>query len=189
MPVLHTIIFVCWAVFWISWIAWAFRSKKNIRSRLGGFMRARLLLFVVLVIVVHLHFRQAYGLNLQRTVSGNKAVLTIGFIIFLLGLALAIWARVYLGKNWGMPMAEKQEPELVTSGPYRFIRHPIYTGILLAILGSALAISLYWLVILAFSGTYFIYSATVEERNMMNQFPKTYPGYKRRTKMLIPFVL
>ena len=58
--------------------------------------------------------------------------------VFVLGLALAVWARVYLGRNWGMPMSAKADPELVTTGPYRRIRHPIYTGV---ILGMVIAVS------------------------------------------------
>ena len=88
-----------------------------------------------------------------------------------------------------MPMTEKDEPELVTSGPYRFVRHPIYSGILLAILGSALATTLYWLIAFVALGIYFVYSARVEERLMTCSFPSAYPSYKAHTKMLIPFVL
>lgn len=87
-----------------------------------------------------------------------------------------------------MPMSQKQDPELVMSGPYRYIRHPIYSGILLAFLGSALASSLFWLTIFAIAGIYFVYSAFVEEKLMMKQFPKAYPSYKSKTKMLVPFV-
>jgi protein-S-isoprenylcysteine O-methyltransferase Ste14 len=112
----------------------------------------------------------------------------IGLAVFLLGLALATWARVYLGRNWGMPMSTKDDPELVTTGPYRTIRHPIYTGMILAMIGTAIAISLYWLIAVAVLGGYFIYSAVVEERNMAKLFPDTYPEYKKSTRMLIPFV-
>jgi len=86
-------------------------------------------------------------------------------------------------------MSQKQDPELVTSGPYRYIRHPIYTGILFAMLGSSLVSSLFWLMVFAISGIYFIYSALIEEKLMMKQFPKVYSDYKRKTKMLIPFIL
>lgn len=88
-----------------------------------------------------------------------------------------------------MPMSLKQNPELVTSGPYHYIRHPIYSGILLAMLGSSISSSFLWLILMAISGTYFIYSAVVEEKLMAKQFPKDYPEYKRKTKMLIPFIL
>jgi protein-S-isoprenylcysteine O-methyltransferase Ste14 len=103
-------------------------------------------------------------------------------------LALAIWARIYLGGNWGTPMSQKVDPELVTSGPYRSIRHPIYSGILLAMIGTTIAVSLYWLVAVAMLGAYFLYSAVVEERFMASRFPDSYPPYKRSTKMLIPFI-
>jgi Phospholipid methyltransferase len=70
----------------------------------------------------------------------------IGAVVFASGIALAIWARVQLGQNWGMPMTQKAEPELVTSGPYRFVRHPIYSGLLAALLGTALVTNLIGLI-------------------------------------------
>jgi len=112
--------------------------------------------------------------------ANNETLQTAGLIIFLLGL--------HLGRNWGMPMSQKQDPELVTSGPYHYIRHPIYSGILLAMLGTAIALSIYWLLIFAVSAVYFIYSAGVEEQLMLRQFPKVYQLYKSKTKMLIPFI-
>jgi protein-S-isoprenylcysteine O-methyltransferase Ste14 len=81
-----------------------------------------------------------------------------------------------------MPMTLKAEPELVTSGPYRFVRHPIYSGILLATLGTALAISGLWLVVFAVMGVYFVYSARVEERLMASSFPAAYPYYRAHTR-------
>jgi protein-S-isoprenylcysteine O-methyltransferase Ste14 len=88
-----------------------------------------------------------------------------------------------------MPMTRKDEPEIVTSGPYRLIRHPIYSGILLGILGTALATDIYWLIAFGLLGAYFVYSARVEERLLSDAMPATYPAYMARTKMLIPFVL
>jgi protein-S-isoprenylcysteine O-methyltransferase Ste14 len=113
----------------------------------------------------------------------------IGAAAVALGLALAVWARIHLGRNWGMPMTQRAEPELITSGPYRFVRHPIYSGILAGVLGTALANNLIGLIIVAILGCYFYYSATVEERNLTATFPTAYPAYQARTKMLIPFVL
>ena len=121
--------------------------------------------------------------------TGNPWLLGTGLVIFLLGLALAVWARVYLGRNWGMPMSQKADPELVTTGPYGMIRHPIYSGIILGMAGTAIAVSLYWLVAVAILGAYFLYSAVVEERTMTKLFPAAYPPYKRATKMLIPYLL
>ena len=88
-----------------------------------------------------------------------------------------------------MPMSQKTDAELVTNGPYRFIRNPIYSGIILAMIGTTIAVSLYWLIAAVLAGAYFIYSATVEARDMAARFPDTYPEYKRSTKMLIPFIV
>jgi protein-S-isoprenylcysteine O-methyltransferase Ste14 len=104
-------------------------------------------------------------------------------------LGLAIWARVILGRNWGMPMTQRAEPELVTAGPYSLIRHPIYTGILLGMLGTALVTNLIGLGITLIVGVFFVYAARTEERNLIETFPAAYPEYRSHTKMLIPFVL
>jgi len=106
-----------------------------------------------------------------------------------IGLAFAVWARRHIGKNWGMPMTSKEHPELVTTGPYALVRHPIYSGILLALLGSSLTTGVFDLALLVIFGVYFLYCAYVEEALMSKEFPDRYPEYKKRTKFLIPFVL
>ena len=85
--------------------------------------------------------------------------------------------------------AQRAEPELITRGPYRVVRHPISSGSVLATVGTGLAVSLGWLFIAAVIGVYFAYSATVEERTLVAEFPDAYPGYQAHTKMLIPFIL
>src|SRR5579872_3481559 len=75
------------------------------------------------------------------------------------------------------------------SGPYRFVRHPIYTGLLTAMLGTALVDNLLGLIVVAVLVAYFYYCGTVEERNLTATFPTAYPEYRSRTKMLIPFLL
>jgi protein-S-isoprenylcysteine O-methyltransferase Ste14 len=175
-----TFVLIAWAAFWLYWLIAAATAKAgthNPRSRPAA----------GLIIVVFVLLRLVRG-NDSLTVH-SLPVQIVGLVLLVAGLGLAVWARIYLGRNWGMPMTEKDEPELVTSGPYRFVRHPIYAGILLAILGSALATSLYWLIALVALGIYFVYSARVEEGLMSNSFPSAYPGYKAHTKMLIPFVL
>jgi len=112
----------------------------------------------------------------------------VGVGLCLAGFGFAVWARMNLGRNWGMPMSLRQGHELVTSGPYSYVRHPIYTGIMLAMIGSALTLGLIWLVLFAVTFVYFAFSARTEEELMVAQFPDTYPAYRRRTKMLIPFV-
>jgi protein-S-isoprenylcysteine O-methyltransferase Ste14 len=88
-----------------------------------------------------------------------------------------------------MPMSQHADAQLVTSGPYRFVRHPIYSGLLAGLLGTALVTNLIDLIIVAVLGAYFYYSASVEEKNLTATFPTAYPAYRTSTKMLIPFVL
>jgi protein-S-isoprenylcysteine O-methyltransferase Ste14 len=92
-----------------------------------------------------------------------------------LGLVLAVWARIYLGRNWRMPMSEKVDPELVTTAPSRTVRRPIYSCIVLAMVGTAIAVSVYWLIAVVLLDWYFIYSAFMEERRMARSFRIRFP--------------
>ena len=180
----------CWIMLAIYWLGASFGAKKSIRDgywRGGIFIRLAILVVIILAVRVPGHrqwlARYAYG-----PLIAAEPARVIGVALCFCGVALAIWARVHLGRNWGMPMSQRQDPELVTSGPYALVRHPIYTGFLLAALGSALSAGSLWLFYFAAMGGYFIFSATREEKNMARQFPAAYPAYRARTKMLIPFV-
>jgi protein-S-isoprenylcysteine O-methyltransferase Ste14 len=183
MHVIDIVIFVCWAVFWLGWVAAAFGNKAG-QSQWRRFAAFRIGIFLIIFLAL-----RAGVFRGNHAAASNPWLQGAGLAVFLTGLALAVWARVYIGRNWGMPMTQKQDPELITSGPYRRVRHPIYSGIILAMTGTAIAVSVYWLVAMVLIGAYFIYSATVEERFMVGRFPDTYPAYKHSTKMLIPFVL
>jgi protein-S-isoprenylcysteine O-methyltransferase Ste14 len=176
---LRTAIPVVWIAFWVYWLASATNVKAGTRSA-----RARFPGLAVVVVLLSLRVASGNGGLVHDPAQG-----AVGAVVFVCGLGLAVWARIFLGRNWGMPMTRKEEPELVTSGPYRFVRHPIYSGILLALLGTGLAISLYFLIALVVIGPYFLYSAKVEEGLMLESFPTAYPAYRAKTKMLIPFVL
>jgi protein-S-isoprenylcysteine O-methyltransferase Ste14 len=171
-----------WAAFGLYWLVAAF-SVKGGRVPWSRQLRIRAVIAVVVILLIRLGAFRGHGLNTDPWRAG------IGLVLFALGLAFAIWARIHIGRNWGMPMTQKAEPELVTSGPYHLVRHPIYSGILVAGVGTAVALSWLWLTAVALAGVYFVYSATVEERYMTGQFPDKYPVYKRSTKMLVPFIL
>jgi protein-S-isoprenylcysteine O-methyltransferase Ste14 len=181
MRAVDIVIGLGWAVFWIYWIAASVGVKAG-RTRWARFAGVRVA--IILVVLLLLRLRILNG----KAVTGDPWLQVIGLAIFLLGLALAVWSRVYLGRNWGMPMSEKADPELVTTGPYSTVRHPIYSGIILAMIGTTIAVSLYWLVAVVLLGAYFLYSAVMEERYMAGLFPDAYPRYKQSTKMLIPFI-
>lgn len=180
MSALRTSILAIWLVFWIYWLISAAGAKEGSRTR-----RTRPPGFLIII----LGFLLVRIFKVNGLAVHSPILHVVGVILFLSGLGLAVWARIYLGRNWGMPMTQKDEPELVTSGPYHLVRHPIYSGILLAMLGTSLATDIYWLIAVGILGTYFIYSARVEEKLLTTSFPTTYPSYRLRTKMLIPFLL
>jgi protein-S-isoprenylcysteine O-methyltransferase Ste14 len=172
---------VGWAAFWLYWIVAAFSMKRG-RVPWSRALGIRAILVVAVIVLLRLGVFRRHGGNADPWRAA------IGLVLFALGLGFAIWARRHIGRNWGTPMTQKDEPELVTSGPYRLVRHPIYSGILVAGLGTAVAMNWLWLIPVGLAGAYFIYSATVEERYMTEQFPDTYPAYKRSTRLLVPFV-
>lgn len=179
-----------WVAFWLVWIVAAFTAnrplqtpasmKKFIGIRMGVIALAAVLALVVDALPASV--RNAWPL-------AHGAAAVIFLIIFLLGLGLAFWARVCLGREWGMPMTQKIDMHLVTSGPYRLIRHPIYTGMLLMTLASALLVNIYWIEVFIVATIYFSYSARAEEKTLATSFPALYPEYQKHTKMLVPFVI
>ncbi|MCW2894193.1 MAG: putative protein-S-isoprenylcysteine methyltransferase [Actinomycetia bacterium] len=182
MRAVDLVIVIGWAAFWLYWLVEA-RHNKPGKNRLNRFVGVRVALLVVIVL-----FARFIGFGAHKT-TDDWWLVGIGVAVWAVGLALAVWARLYIGRNWGMPMTQKENPDLVTTGPYHSIRHPIYTGIILGLLGTALATTLYGLIVAAVLAAYFVYSALSEERYMTDLFPDTYPEYKAHSKMLIPFVL
>jgi protein-S-isoprenylcysteine O-methyltransferase Ste14 len=181
MRAVELVFLVGWGAFWLYWLA-AASSRKRGRVSWSRQLGIRAVLVVIAIVLVRVRAFGHHGLNTDPWRAG------LGLVLFALGLGLAIWARVHIGRNWGAPMTEKDEPELVTSGPYRLVRHPIYSGLLIAAVGSAVALNWQWLIAVLLAAVYFVYSATVEERYLTEQFPEAYPAYKRVTKMLVPFV-
>ncbi len=180
MQTLKIAVAITWIFFWIYWLGSAFGVKEGRASR----RRIPLNALTALSVIVLVRVLRGGSLAVHSPVLG-----AIGAVVFASGIALAIWARVHLGRNWGMPMTEKAEPELVSSGPYRLVRHPVYSGLLVALLGTALVNNLIGLIIVAILSGYFYYCASVEERNLTAAFPTAYPAYRAGTKMLIPFIL
>jgi protein-S-isoprenylcysteine O-methyltransferase Ste14 len=181
MKVIETVFGVGWAAFWLYWLIAAFFKKKG-RVPWSRELGIRVVLVAVVIVLIRLGAIREHSLNTEAWRAA------LGLVLFALGLGFAIWARVTIGRNWGTPMTQKVEPELVTNGPYHLVRHPIYSGILVAGAGTAVALSWQWLIVVALAGIYFVYSATVEERYMAEQFPDTYPAYKHATRMLLPFL-
>lgn len=179
MDTLKFAVGIAWIAFSVYWLVSALGTKT-------GKPRRRRAPFPGLTAVAVVVLFCAFG-NGSLTVH-STALAAVGAMVFAAGITLAIWARLHLGRNWGMPMAEKEDPELITSGPYRLIRHPIYSGLLLALIGTTLVTSLFGLIVVVLLGGYFCYCASVEEGNLRIVFPAEYPAYSANTKMLVPFI-
>lgn len=191
MTVYNALVVACWGVFLAVWMVSSLSAKKNVGGVrwMASAYRGGIACMIILMLNVGttkqwmVHFARW-----TRTPTGS-IVAAIGVVLCALGVTFAIWARVHIGRNWGMPMSIKADPELVTTGPYKWVRHPIYAGGLCAALGSALAAGPIWGVLFVLSLSYFLPSARIEERRMAQLFPREYPAYRERTKMLIPFIV
>lgn len=190
MTIYRWLIAALWLVFILFWLISAGGAKRNVGKR---DWRPEIGLRIAIIAIVLLALRVPIFTHALRArayiVTADPRIGIIGVMLCGIGVGLAIWARVYLGRNWGLPMSRKERPELVTSGPYAFVRHPIYAGIILAWVGTAIAQTIFWLVPFVLVVAYFVYSARSEEKIMAQEFPDTYPGYRKRTKMLVPFLL
>jgi protein-S-isoprenylcysteine O-methyltransferase Ste14 len=152
-------------------------------------MAMRLSLFLVIVLAVTLARQSTQLEALQWEEFHSLPMAVAGAALATLGAIVAFTARGVIGRNWGSPGMHKANTELVTRGPYSLIRHPIYAGILLMMVGTAVGLTpLWWLVVVA-AGAYFVTSARAEEFYMTERFPDAYPAYKARTKILVPFLL
>jgi protein-S-isoprenylcysteine O-methyltransferase Ste14 len=113
-----------------------------------------------------------------------------GVAVTTAGLLFAVWARVHLGRNWSRSVTIKQDHELITTGPYALVRHPIYTGVLTGLLGTAIALSqVRGFIALALFFFAFWMKFRMEEEWMRSQFGETYTAYAQQTAALVPFLL
>jgi protein-S-isoprenylcysteine O-methyltransferase Ste14 len=178
-----------WIVFWAYWFisaAWT-RSSFKRRQSCGP-----MLLFVLVVVLIWAILAGQVPPNLlvRDVIPGGLGTGLLGLTITILGLGLAVWARVHLGKNWSARPGIKVGHTLIRTGPYRFVRNPIYTGLLVGYTGTAIAIGALWalllilLVLAAFLG-----KIREEERFLLEEFGEDYVRYRKEVRALIPYIL
>jgi protein-S-isoprenylcysteine O-methyltransferase Ste14 len=122
-----------------------------------------------------------------QILPGDLWVEVLGISITFAGLAFAVWARLYLGGNWSSSVTVKVGHELVRTGPYRWVRHPIYSGLLLAMLGTAVEnrqVRGMIALVLVYVG--FTIKSRIEERAMTSTFGAEYDEYSRNTGGILP---
>jgi protein-S-isoprenylcysteine O-methyltransferase Ste14 len=190
------LVVLLWLAFSLLWLVLGQLNKKASKGTpwwLGWRLRVAIIVAVIVFIslrhqAVSDHAVPAHLVRRFLSLHSGIAGQWVGVVLCVLGFGFAFWARGSIGRNWGMPMSLREGHELVTTGPYAYVRHPIYSGLMLAMIGTALVLSLLWMIIFPLYFAYFLFSARTEEKMMLAQFPDAYPAYRRRTKMLIPFV-
>jgi protein-S-isoprenylcysteine O-methyltransferase Ste14 len=176
-----------WFAFAAIWLITAFQTKRTVRKRpFGRQLPIRIAIWLGYVLL----FTGLFGGPLNdRILRLRIAVEQAGLAVTLAGLAFACWARFHLGSNWSGTPAVKEHHELIRSGPYRIVRHPIYTGIIAGVLGTALVLGeIRGLISLVLVAIGFLATSRAEEQLMSEQFPDAYPIYKKKVKALIPYV-
>ena len=189
MQDIYLLFILIWAVFWIYWIAAAIRTRSPVkRTQTGLSFRAYIVLIAVLwVILVRL---VAPDIMLETIIPQGTASAAAGLIIALAGLGFAFHARMHLGKNWSGNPVIRVDHQIVRTGPYRYVRHPIYTGMLLMITGTAIGIGFVWVIcLIPLFLAVFAIKIRMEETFLTEEFGEAYLQYRREVKALIPYVI
>lgn len=178
---------------WLAYWAWSARGVKRAVRQESAWSRFGKYGLPIIVAVLLLMVRWpsfAGGVLTMRFLPFALWIVWLGLAMTFAGLLFACWARQVLGRNWSGVVQLKQDHELVERGPYRYVRHPIYSGLLLAFLGSALMIG-EWRALLATAivAISFWHKLRLEERWLSELFGAAYRDYMRRTKALVPWLL
>jgi protein-S-isoprenylcysteine O-methyltransferase Ste14 len=175
-----------WVLFGVYWLVSAFKRKKTKQRESWG---QRLRYVLPLVVAFYLLSRPLahYGWLGARFVPASDAAGWVGVVLTAAGVAIAFWARWHLGANWSGVVTLKEGHELIRTGPYRTIRHPIYTGILLALLGTAVNLGeVRGLLALAIAWLSFYIKARREESLLTQEFGPGFAEHRRQTGMFLP---
>jgi protein-S-isoprenylcysteine O-methyltransferase Ste14 len=187
------LIAACWVIFMVVWFIAAFFTKRTV-ERSASFWRV---VWIAAAIAVISLAGSGNGVVWNRLPQGwdwtwadTDAIGVIADAVTVAGLLITLWARATLGSNWSGTVTFKENHELITSGPYAFVRHPIYTGLLTMLLGTVIISGhAFGFAVLAL-GTLMLWLKSLdEERLMTKHFPDAYPPYKKRVRAIIPFVL
>jgi protein-S-isoprenylcysteine O-methyltransferase Ste14 len=185
-----------WLVFVVVWLTWALRAKPVKRRESAA---SRLSYTILTLAGAYTMFASSDPRWLQSPifpairwlqtpiVPAGPGLQFLAILITAMGIGVAIWARMYLGGNWSSSVTIKVGHQLVRTGPYRWVRHPIYSGLILGLLGTALAqcrLGGFLSVVLFYVG--FKIKSRIEERTMMSTFGAEYDEYSRSIGAIVP---
>ena len=175
---------------WTVWILYWFLSAARVRRaarKESSVSRSSTILISIPAVILLANTGLDFGPLNRRFIPGTDAVHSIGMVVTGIGLIITVWARVHLGQFWSARVSLKEGHELIQSGPYAYVRHPIYSGLLVALIGTALFVGEYraivavLLIFLAHRQ-----KALREERLLSEQFGEAFRHYRERTGSLVP---
>jgi len=182
-----------YAAIWLAYVAYwrvmAGNVKETARLEPASSRVTRLVFMTCAILLLALPRVPLPFLN-ARFLPHGDGCFWAGAAVTACGLLFSVWARRHLGRNWSQAVTLKEDHELITSGPYALVRHPIYTGLLLALLGSAIARG-EWrgaLAVLIFFGVLW-QKLRLEEKWMRTQFGESYESYSERVAALVPYII
>ncbi len=186
----NIIIGACWMVFLLYWFISSFFVKESMTKKKWPLrIAAAVIIAFIIIISKNIGTGSVRYFFTQTFIPSSLTMGIIGPVLTVLGLCGAIWARTVLGRNWSGYVTYKKDHELVTSGPYKLVRHPIYSSLTLMFIGTFLVFPTFWaLFLFLFDIGMFIWRTKKEEAIMLRLFGKKYEDYMKRTKRLVPFI-
>ena len=175
-----------WVLFGVTWLISALRSKRTKRRETVA-QRLGYILPLVATFVLLSERWASHGWLGAYLLPASENIEWLGAVLVAFGIAICFWARWHLGSNWSGTVTLKEGHELIRTGPYRSIRHPIYTGILLALLGTAVQIGqIRALIALAVAWFSFYIKARREESFLAQEFGERFAAHLQHTGMFLP---
>ena len=185
---IHKWVGLLWMGFLVPWFSAAFVQKRTVRRESAASRLSYLSVAIAAALLMTYHKVGSEFLS-RPFVPETLSYALLGLGLTIAGFAFAIWARVHLGRNWSGTVTIKKDHELIQKGPYALVRHPIYTGALLALLGTSIVFGeTRWLLGFALAVLALRLKSLREEQFMTEQFGAEYADYRRKVKGLVPFV-
>jgi protein-S-isoprenylcysteine O-methyltransferase Ste14 len=179
-----------WAAFMAFLYIPALLTGAPAERRSSRYFRQSVMILLLALIAVTILNWYDPDLFLIRVVPDTIATSIAGVLLTAIGLGFAGWARVHLGRFWSGEVMIKIGHQLVRTGPYQFVRNPMYTGILIAFVGAAIAIGeLYAFVAVGIGAMGIWMKIKAEEEILLEQFGGEYLQYQREVRRIIPFIL